>query len=259
MDVTSATSATDVFGNDSTGFNGLTADDFFTLLIAQLQNQDPTEPTSNEQLLNQIATIRSLQSNVELGDVLKDVSSSLTASSTDFGQKLSVGASYIGQSVTLDDTSTGIVDRAFVIDGETYLGVDGNDVPISRVIAINTAESYVGQVILADIGESNLDGTPKPFVATVTGAQLDPTTNEKVLIVESPDETGQLVPRKLDPSQVKRVFNGSFLIGKQVGAVLPNGAYVEGVASETTLDGKSALQIKDQKVLYNQVTSVAVL
>jgi flagellar basal-body rod modification protein FlgD len=54
-----ATSTVDTGG---TGFNSLTADDFLTLLIAQLQNQDPTEPVDNAEILNQLATMQGLTS-----------------------------------------------------------------------------------------------------------------------------------------------------------------------------------------------------
>ena len=42
-------------------FNNLNSEDFFGLLIAQLQNQDPLKPTDNQTLLNQISSIRQME------------------------------------------------------------------------------------------------------------------------------------------------------------------------------------------------------
>ena len=73
---------------DKVGFNALDAEAFMKLLVAQLQNQDPTNPTSNEDMLAQISQMRSLQSNVELTDTLKNMGT---------GQQLSSAAGMIGK------------------------------------------------------------------------------------------------------------------------------------------------------------------
>lgn len=44
----------------------LKAEDFIEMMIVQLQNQDPTEPAKNEQLLAQMSQIGQLQSSTEL-------------------------------------------------------------------------------------------------------------------------------------------------------------------------------------------------
>ncbi|VAX39819.1 Flagellar basal-body rod modification protein FlgD [hydrothermal vent metagenome] len=118
---------------DETGFSALKSEDFLKLLITQLQNQDPSEPTSNEDLLNQISAMRSLQSNLDLGDTLQ----SITAN-----QQLSTAATFIGKTVTGLDANnasvTGLVTRAFVRDDKTFVEVDNNaELEISSVSSVN--------------------------------------------------------------------------------------------------------------------------
>ncbi len=118
---------------DETGFSALKSEDFLKLLIAQLQNQDPSEPTSNEDLLNQISAMRSLQSNLDLGDTLQ----SITAN-----QQLSTAATFIGKTVTGLDANnasvTGLVTRAFVRDSKTFVEVDNStELEISSVSSVN--------------------------------------------------------------------------------------------------------------------------
>lgn len=120
----------------ATGFNGLTSEDFLKMMITQLQNQDPLEPTGNEELLNQISQMRSLQSNIELSDSLKSITGS---------QRLSTAASFIGQSVTgtvqgLDGSArevTGIVERAFIKDGQGYIGLPDVELPVDNIRSVH--------------------------------------------------------------------------------------------------------------------------
>ena len=115
-----------------TGFNALSAETFMKLLITELQNQDPLEPMGNEELLNQISMMRNLQSNIELSDTLQSISNS---------QQLTSAAALIGRTVTGIDSElepvTGIVQRAFVRDGETYVGIGASEVPLKNISSVD--------------------------------------------------------------------------------------------------------------------------
>ena len=120
---------------NKTGFAGLTADDFMRMLITQLQNQDPTDPMGNDELLSQLATMQNLQSNVELANVLTSFTSN---------QQLTAAANFIGKTVTGRRTSdqrevTGIADRAFLKDGETYIGIGSDEIALSSITGISQA------------------------------------------------------------------------------------------------------------------------
>lgn len=51
----------------------LDTSDFMNLLITQLQNQDPTQPMSNQELLQQVTQIGTLQSQNQLSDTMKQL------------------------------------------------------------------------------------------------------------------------------------------------------------------------------------------
>jgi flagellar basal-body rod modification protein FlgD len=137
MNVTGPTSntKTPTVSPESTGFNALSSENFLEMMIVQLQNQDPLEPTGNEELLNQISQMRSLQSSIELSQILKSVSSQ---------QKLGSAASLIGKTVSgtvtkSDGTQTtleGTVERAFIKGGEAFVGLSNGDIAIENISSV---------------------------------------------------------------------------------------------------------------------------
>ena len=131
----SGSNSVSLASDELTGFAALTADDFMKLLITQLQNQDPTDPVGNDALLSQLSTMRNLASNIELGDLLK----ALTAN-----QQLVTAAAFIGKLVsgtgTDQETVSGIADRAFLRDGQTFVGVGDAEIPLTDVTDVASAE-----------------------------------------------------------------------------------------------------------------------
>lgn len=253
MSVGSTTSSgSTTIDSGRTGFNGLTADDFFKLLIAQLQNQDPSEPVGNEELLAQLSTMRNLQSNIELGEVLKKLSSSLDGQNADYGQKLSVAASYIGRSVTLDDLTVGRVEHAFLEDGQTFIGVNGIDVPLSRVIAVNSSESFVGRLVSTSI--VNADGLSE----TVTGVVQSVTqrNGSDVLNISRLDPDGNVSQTTVRPESIKHIFTANGLVGRRVLVVDNQGVQHSGIASAATVNGVPGISVAGTAVKLDRVVSV---
>ena len=128
----------------STGFNALNAEEFLKLLIVQLQNQDPTEPVSNEALLGQISEMRGLQASIDLEESLDQLTKNQTsAASASFA---SSAASMIGRYVTAtvknpltgeDETVEGEVTRAILKDGKAYVGIGEDEIPIENITAVS--------------------------------------------------------------------------------------------------------------------------
>ena len=52
----------------SRGIEEMSSMDFLKLLITQLSNQDPLEPMKNQELLEQLSSIRSLESNMTIAE-----------------------------------------------------------------------------------------------------------------------------------------------------------------------------------------------
>jgi flagellar basal-body rod modification protein FlgD len=125
---TSTSSTSSTSNTSATGFANLTTADFMQMLIAELQDQDPTQPMSSQDLLGQLATMSQLQSTT-------DLDSALQANTTN--QQLSIGASFIGKTINGTDASgkavSGVVDQAFLQSGTAYVGVGNSTVPLANI------------------------------------------------------------------------------------------------------------------------------
>ncbi len=113
----------------------LNPSDFIKLMITQLQNQDPTNPVKNGELLGQISQISQLQSSTTLTSTLQDLT-----------QQNQVGSAsnLIGKVVSgLDDGNdpvTGLVTSIKVAGGKVNLQLDnGKELGLGRVTDITTA------------------------------------------------------------------------------------------------------------------------
>ena len=123
------------------GFNALKAEDFMKLLIVELQNQDPTEPVKNQDLLSQLSAMQALTSNTQLQETLTEITAAQTQLAE--AQSLTNAATLIGRQITSETYEgvpvEGIVDRAFMKDGEVFVGVGSLEVPLSKVNRIDLA------------------------------------------------------------------------------------------------------------------------
>jgi len=141
-----------IVDKQSAGFNALDAEAFLKMLIVQLQNQDPTEPVSNEALLSQLSEMRSLQGGIELQETLKTVTDTQAAAAkTSFA---SSAAALIGRFIKADievtsvdpvtnrqttttQTVSGKVDKAILKEGKAYVVVGGKEVPIDKISSVS--------------------------------------------------------------------------------------------------------------------------
>ena len=113
---------------------GLKTEDFIKMMITQLQNQDPLQPTKNEELLAQMSQIGQLQSSTELQDSLKTLV---------LQNNLSSAGNMIGKMVQGQDDRgnpiTGLVNSVHVVDGAVSLELDnGKALSLSNVTGIST-------------------------------------------------------------------------------------------------------------------------
>ncbi len=85
-----------VYGEYKTGADlvkdksSLKNEDFMTLLLVQLQNQDPTNPTDTESILTQTSQLASLESSDNTNTALADLATSIQASN-DFSSISAIG------------------------------------------------------------------------------------------------------------------------------------------------------------------------
>jgi flagellar basal-body rod modification protein FlgD len=119
-------------GTNAANFASLTPDDFLKMLITELQNQDPTNPTDNSQILQQISEMSNIQATTSLN-------SSITAMVTE--QNLSAASALVGKNVQglADDGSTasGTVDSVTISNGVPKLNIGQQTMTLSNIQQIN--------------------------------------------------------------------------------------------------------------------------
>jgi flagellar basal-body rod modification protein FlgD len=94
----SSSSGVDTLGSDgSTSTYGLNSDDFMKLFLAQMQNQDPTKPMDDSQMLSELSQMTQVST-------LTDVQKSLQ------GSQLAQCSALIGKNVTGQDVNGTKVD-----------------------------------------------------------------------------------------------------------------------------------------------------
>lgn len=78
------TTAASAASSAKSGWGTLGAGDFLKLLTSQLQNQDPTAPVDNTQMVAQLAQFSSLSNSTDMAATLKTISDQLTTLNSKF-------------------------------------------------------------------------------------------------------------------------------------------------------------------------------
>ncbi len=126
-----ATSAEYVSSNTSEDKTILGKDDFMTLLLVELQHQDPTEPMDSEKILSQTSQLATLEASENTNKALADLAASLS-NSQQFGTIAAIGktADIGSNAIVLDEGSDTTFEIYFPDDVEQgnveILDVNGN-------------------------------------------------------------------------------------------------------------------------------------
>ncbi len=112
------------------------SEEFMTLLLAQLQYQDPLNPMDSTEMMSQLAQLNSLNALISIKESITEMTKS---------QELSYACSLLGKTITAipdqNDTSTvitGKVTSMLTVDGKTTVQVDGKDVALDSIVAVES-------------------------------------------------------------------------------------------------------------------------
>lgn len=110
-------SATQAGGSTAAAQKKLTVDydTFLRLMMAQMQNQDPTEPMKASEQLSQLASFSQVEQTIQTNAKLETLLTNLS-----FGQVDDL----IGRTVTDANGTTGVVEKVEVYSDGTVLGLD---------------------------------------------------------------------------------------------------------------------------------------
>ncbi|MBK8180104.1 MAG: flagellar hook capping protein [Planctomycetes bacterium] len=115
--------------------------DFMNLLATQLKNQDPLEPSKNDEMLAQLAQFSSLEQMQNLNDNI--VGLAVLQQSNALMQQLTDASALMGKDVQYTHPDTGEdvwgqVQSVRIVDGSAVLRIGGQDVPLTSVTEIGT-------------------------------------------------------------------------------------------------------------------------
>lgn len=117
---------------DTTGTGVLGKDAFLKLLVAQMQYQDPLNPSSDTEWVSQMAQFSSLEQ-------MQNMNTTITNSQA---------FSLIGQTVSITTDKgeiEGVVDYVTISDGTAYVSVDGQTYESSKVNSVLSAKYLQGK------------------------------------------------------------------------------------------------------------------
>jgi len=116
----------------SRGADSLGQQDFLTLLVTQLRNQDPLNPLDNEAFVAQLAQFSTVSGITEMNTSLRALGE--TAS----GDARSSAPQWIGRTVSLESGEASVVRTVgFAADGSLVLNLEsGGSIPMTAVTAV---------------------------------------------------------------------------------------------------------------------------
>lgn len=123
--------------NDANRFSELSSEEFIKIMLTELSNQDPTQPQDSSKLLDQISSLRSIESNMQLMGQMDDL----------VGQnQFATAANLVGKHVIGRDEQSmaaqGTVTAAGIEDDEIILTLEnGVRVPFKFVEEISLLPS----------------------------------------------------------------------------------------------------------------------
>jgi len=121
----------------------MTSQDFMKILIAQLRQQDPMNPMSNEAMIQQMATIRDMEMSYTLTEALNKMTSEQRfAGAAGLIGKYVVGTveDADGEEITLEGVVTGV---RFTSTGKAVLELDtGESLPLEKLTEVHGTVLY---------------------------------------------------------------------------------------------------------------------
>lgn len=176
------TEATSIYHSttDKSYDNGLDKDAFLQLLVAEMQNQDPLEPSSNTEYVAQLATFTQVEE-------MQNMANSMAQNQAN----ALVGKTVIMNTITASGTISyvgGVVDRIVNSNGKTYVGIDGSLYDINDLNSILNTDYYkITNNSSSGSNSSTSGGTSSDKTTTDTDKKTD--TSDKTTTDTKTDTT----------------------------------------------------------------------
>lgn len=160
METSAAIAATSSPQATTRRFQDMGSEEYFSLLIAELQSQDPMNPTDNQQLLNQMSSIQQMELSTTLNETLMSL-----AVEQRFGATSSLIGHYISGTVTNKagdsfEIQGVVIGVRFEPDGEAILELhNGESLPAAKVDQVTLVENLPPEILEQLQAEMGIDPT----------------------------------------------------------------------------------------------------
>ncbi len=124
-------------GSASSAFSAMTSSDFTKLVLTELSKQDPLQPNDTKALLEQLSTIRSIQSNTDLSTNL----SSLVSANEFASASALIGRSVSGVSLQNTRVSGQVASVSKTTSGPVINLKDGTRVLFKQIDQVATTST----------------------------------------------------------------------------------------------------------------------
>lgn len=147
------TSATAAASGSSSAYSGMTADDFIVIMLTELLNQDPLEPSKTSDMVVNMREVQELlnaQQEAERSDL--EWASNLVGRTVTVSQSLLTQTEYdtlvdAGLSPDIGASSvTGTVTGFRSMSGSIWVSIDGHDYPVANVTSLDTAATTAATI-----------------------------------------------------------------------------------------------------------------
>lgn len=152
MDVTSLAAETNaaIASQNATtrGFDSISTEDFFALMVEELRSQDPLDPKDNQQLLQQLSNIQQLEQSSTLTKTLEALTNEQR-----FGSTANLIGNYVLGTVTdsgglRTDIDGLVVGVTFEGDGNAILNLhDGSAIPAKNIREVTLVENLPPDIL----------------------------------------------------------------------------------------------------------------
>jgi flagellar basal-body rod modification protein FlgD len=117
---------------DTTTETSSSTEDFLTILLAELENQDPTDPVDSSELTSQLTSLSQLEESIDTNSNLETLCQ-YSASSNN-----STALSCIGKTVSTDDITDALVNSVTFTDGVAYLNTESGAIAFGDVTGVSS-------------------------------------------------------------------------------------------------------------------------
>ncbi|KKO51306.1 flagellar hook capping FlgD N-terminal domain-containing protein [Paenibacillus sp. DMB20] len=120
-------------------------DQFLSILIKQLQYQDPLQPMEDKEFIAQMAQFTSLEQLMNISSQLTEMRQSLGAASSLIGKKVSWIETAKDKTGTIS-TKSGVVDSILIRDGKHFAKIGKDEIALDNIIQIENNVQDSGEV-----------------------------------------------------------------------------------------------------------------